>query len=131
MKNSKLYLILYYICFLVTFALECYVIRIYNNLVSFNNEPIIYESEIVSIILLILVSVIFFKTNIKNASILFPIIYIVFVIFVCGLGYIYFKDLIYAFHYLYYFKIILFGYLFLNIYTFLCLTRKSKVFKEK
>lgn len=130
MESKKVYLILYYICFLITFLLQYFVVgtaeKIADSYIS-GFQGIGFLSFLTfDIIFIAVMSILFIKLDMKKPSILFPIIYIIFFALVCILVTIYFSNLIYPSYVLYYYIIILFGYLFLNIYTVLCLTRKDK-----
>ena len=131
MTNKKTYLILYYISFLLTLALHIYTNGYtYYTVFLDNSFALVIFFSIILILFLIIISILFIKKDLK-ASIIFPLIYIIFTITLYLLIIKYFSDTIYPIYPLYYFKFIIIGFIFLNIYTCLCLTKKEKSQKKK
>ena len=77
----------------------------------------------------IVLTVLFIKKDLK-ASIVCPIIYLVFLTSVYLLTNHYFSDVIYNVYMLYYSKIVLVGFIFLIFYTCLSFSKKDKVLKK-
>ena len=77
----------------------------------------------------IVLTVLFIKKDLK-ASIVCPIIYLVFLTSVYILANYYFSDVIYNVYMLYYSKIVLVGFIFLIFYTCLSFSKKDKVLKK-
>lgn len=130
MMNKKVYLSLFYVCYIVTFIFGCFACKDAN--VFFNYDSFILLMPYINLVLIIsfiVLTVLFIKKDIK-ASIICPIIYLVFVLIVYLLINHYFSDNVYSVYMLYYFKIILIGLLFVVLYTCLCFTKKNKVKKE-
>ena len=131
MTNKKTYLILYYISFLLTLILHIYS-NGYTYYTVFLDDPFasVLFFSIILIIFLIIITILFIKKDLK-ASITFPLIYLIFTITLYLLITTYFSDTIYPIYPTYYFKFIFIGFIFLNIYTCLCLTKKEKTNKKR
>ncbi len=126
MTNKKTYLILYYISFLLTLALHIYTNGYtYYTVFLDNSFALVIFFSIILILFLIIISILFIKKDLK-ASIIFPLIYIIFTITLYLLIIKYFSDTIYPIY-----QFIIIGFIFLNIYTCLCLTKNEKSKKKK
>ena len=142
MKN-KIYLLLYYLCFIMTFIF----IGIAASNISFalmaENEPITYNiiesiynylSETKLIILAIFNFILFIiftikiikKKKLNNIRLVMPISYIIFSIIILVICFMFNQKVIYPYiHFGYYLTFIYIAYLILNIYSILCLTKKD------
>lgn len=126
MKNKKAYLILFYLCLVITFVIQY--ISVIKASDFFIDASLTSQTTGLSFILLVIgtiFTILFIKKDI-NASIIFPIIYLVFVITVSLLVNYYFGASFFKTYIIYYTKILSIGLLFLLIYTCLCLTKKDK-----
>lgn len=131
MKNKKAYLILFYLCLVITFIIQY--ISVMKSSKSFIDISLTTQMPELSIILLvigIIFAILFIKKDI-NASIICPIVYIIFIITVSLLVNYYFGESFFKYYITYYTKILSIGLLFLIIYTCLCLTKKEKSLKTK
>ena len=118
MKNKK-YLILYYICFLITLSFHLLTTHIFN------------ISTLLLIINILITSIFTYliirkrKLNIKN--LLFPITYLIFFIIVVGLCFlINTKTLVPYLHFQYYQIFIIINFTLLNVYSILSIKEKKK-----
>lgn len=129
MSNSKKYIILYYISFLVTVFVSLFLdstITIFNT--NMFMSGLIILSLVINLALVILFSVfIFMKKKLMKTNLLFPITYLLFLIFVLLFSIIYDDRLILSVvHYHYYFMFVLIDYLLFNIYSVLSFKKKTK-----
>ena len=134
MNNSKLFKVLYYICFIITFGFTIYSSLNTSNLVSLNNSmfeldfmlSILPSIILVSnLILVIIFSMFAFKRIVNNINIVFPISYLLFFTIVVVIMFMFNDKLIYPYiHYNYYLSFILFNYLLLNLYSILSFEKK-------
>ena len=144
--KSKSYLWLYYICFILTFLVmgvsSINVVPAFNltfddtnsafsifsnfiEYISMNNGLLIFS--ICSLIMVVIFTIMLFKKRILNVnSTAFPISYIVFLIIMMGICFLFNNKVIMPYiHFGYYQRFILIDYLFLNIYSLLCLTKNK------
>ncbi len=131
MKNKKAYLILFYLCLVITFIIQYIsVIKASNYFIDISLTSQMKVLSLILLIISIIFTILFIKKDI-NASIICPIIYIVFVITVSLLVNYYFGESFFKYYIIYYAKILSLGPLFLIIYTCLCLTKKDKSKNKK
>lgn len=130
MMNKKVYLILFYISLVLTSVMQYVACK--------NADSFFYFGELFTLalpcIILIVVggiglTILFIKKDFK-ASIVCPIIYLVFLTSVYLLANHYFSDVVYNVYMLYYSKIVFVGFVFLILYTCLCFSKKDKVLKK-
>lgn len=129
MSNSKKYIILYYISFLVTVFVSLFLdstITIFS--ANMFMSGLIILSLIINLVLVVLFSVfIFMKRKLMKTNLLFPITYLLFLVFVLLFSVIYDDRLILSvIHYHYYFMFVLVDYLLFNIYSVLSFKKKVK-----
>lgn len=129
MSNSKKYIILYYISFLVTVFVSLFLdstITIFSANIFMSG--LIILSLIINLVLVVLFSVfIFMKRKLMKTNLLFPITYLLFLVFVLLFSVIYDDRLILSvIHYHYYFMFVLVDYLLFNIYSVLSFKKKVK-----
>ena len=124
MNNPKTFKILYYLCFIVT-LLPCFIASL--KISFFANSiqtPLFFMLGIINLILVIIFSILLIKKKINKTNILFPIIYLLFLILVIIIAFIYNNKLIIPYiHFNYYISFILFNYLLLNIYSLLSIPK--------
>lgn len=122
MNKHKIYKILYYIClvltaipFIITARIELTIGTTINNILG-----------IINLLLIIIFTIKLIKYKLKNINILFPIIYLLLLIFIILLSAIVNTKLIIPYLFFnYYFNFILFNYVLLNIYSIISLTKKN------
>lgn len=129
MSNSKKYIILYYISFLVTVFVSLFLdstITIFSANIFMSG--LIILSLIINLVLVVLFSIfIFMKRKLMKTNLLFPITYLLFLVFVLLFSVIYDDRLILSvIHYHYYFMFVLVDYLLFNIYSVLSFKKKVK-----
>lgn len=114
MDKSRIFKILYYICFIsVTFTWIVISTALLEN--GVNGNLLLEVANVVLTIIFIIKSI---KNKLENVNLLFPIICLVFLIMVVVLMLIMNNKLIFPYiHFNYYGTIILFNYLLLNIYS--------------
>lgn len=130
MMNKKVYLILFYISLVLTTIMQYVACKTADSFFYFGELfslalPCIFLIVVSGIVL----TVLFIKKDLK-ASIVCPIIYLVFLISVYLLANHYFSDVVYNVYMLYYSKIVFVGFAFLILYTCLCFSKKDKVLKK-
>lgn len=129
MNNSKKYIVLYYLSFLVT---VCAFIFLNNTVIVFSLEPFPYGfytlALILNLVFVALFSVfLFMKKKLLKVNLLFPVLYLLFFGFVLFFSIIYEDRLLLpVVHYQYYFMFVLGDYLLLNIYSILSFKKKAK-----
>lgn len=129
MSNSKKYIILYYISFLVTVFISLFLdstITIFNT--NLFMSGLLVLSLIINLVLVVLFSIfLFMKRKLMKTNLLFPITYLLFLAFVLLFSVIYDDRLILSvIHYHYYFIFVLVDYLLFNIYSVLSFKKKVK-----
>ena len=129
MSNSKKYIILYYISFLVTVFISLFLdstITIFNT--NLFMSGLLVLSLIINLVLVVLFSIfLFMKRKLMKTNLLFPITYLLFLAFVLLFSVIYDDRLILSvIHYHYYFIFVLFDYLLFNIYSVLSFKKNVK-----
>lgn len=119
MKN-KIYILLYYFSFIITLALTIMLYEITMNLIAVNTLS--YILAFINLILVIIFTILLIrKKEFEFDNIIFPILYIIFAIFIIIVSVLYSKVLLIPIlHLSYYYSILSFIYIFLNIYTILC-----------
>ena len=134
---NKKYLILYYICSIITFVLLPFAYFLYvdgcqfHELIDYSIVPYnlyILIFTIINIILFIIITVLLIlKKKININSLTFPISYIVFYIFILIIV-ILFNHYTYTqnIHLMYYYSFVMFDYMLFNIYTILCFDYKKR-----
>ena len=121
-KNSKIYKFLYYISFFVTFLLIILVGLSSDELFGFVFNKLFIINIILMFIYFILL--IIFKKKVKDCNILFPILYLIFLVIIVLLALIMNSFVMEQnIHFMYYSNFILVGYIFLNIYSLMCLSK--------
>lgn len=129
MSNSKKYIILYYISFLVTVFISLF---LDSTITMFNTNlfmsGLLVLSLIINLVLVVLFSIfLFMKRKLMKTNLLFPITYLLFLAFVLLFSVIYDDRLILSvIHYHYYFIFVLVDYLLFNIYSVLSFKKKVK-----
>ena len=134
--KTKNYLILYYLSFILVMLLTfivSYGYSIFGDDLSglfYYGSPLIFlVSRLITIVFTVLLIV---KKNVEFDSILFPCSFLVFFVLVVGLCFlINTKSILEYVHFAYYSRIIILYYLFLNIYSLLCIDFKTKKNKHK
>lgn len=129
MSNSKKYIILYYISFLVTVFISLFLdstITIFNT--NLFMSGLLVLSLIINLVLVVLFSIfLFMKRKLMKTNLLFPITYLLFLAFVLLFSVIYDDRLILSvIHYHYYFIFVLVDYLLFNIYSVLSFKKNVK-----
>lgn len=130
MMNKKVYLILFYISLILTSVMQYVACKTAGSFFYFGE---LFSLALPCIILIVVggigLTVLFIKKDLK-ASIVCPIIYLVFLTSVYLLANHYFSDSVYNVYMLYYSKIVFVGFVFLILYTCLCFSKKDKVLKK-
>lgn len=130
MMNKKVYLILFYISLVLTSVMQHVACKTAGSFFYFGE---LFSLALPCIILIVVggigLTVLFIKKDLK-ASIVCPIIYLVFLTSVYLLANHYFSDSVYNVYMLYYSKIVFVGFVFLILYTCLCFSKKDKVLKK-
>jgi len=126
MNKSLMFKILYYFCFVFTAVIWVYA----SNLVD--TFGIVIRTTMNTILILVnltlvgIFSIKLIKNKLEQTNIIFPVVYLVFVVIVVILAYIMNNKLIIPYiHYGYYVSFILFNYLLLNIYSVLSFIKKK------
>lgn len=115
MHNQKIYKILYYLCFVLTII----------PFVIVQKTPVNLILGIINAILFIVFIIKLRTKKLSKANILLPIIYLLFVSFVMIISIIVNEKLIIPFLFIaYYFQLVLFNYILLNIYSIVSLQKK-------
>ena len=129
MNKTLIFKILYYICFVLSATIWVAASNLVNTFglgIRTSIAPII---GLLNLILIIIFNIKLIKNKFKleNVNIIFPIIYILFLIIVTVLAVIMNNKLMIPnIHYGYYISLILFNYLLLNIYSILAVKKSSK-----
>lgn len=127
MTNTKTYNILYYSNFILMLASLISLFFVFKSIDFSIFTPGIVIFGIVSLILVIIYSINLIKKRNTKINILFPIIHILFTILLFLIGYLYNDKLILEnIQFTYYFKIVLFNYILLNLYSILSLENTKK-----
>lgn len=130
MMNKKVYLILFYISLVLTFVMQYVACKTADSFFYFDE---LFFLALPCIILIVVggigLTILFIKKDFK-ASIVCPIIYLVFLTSVYLLANHCFSDVVYNVYMLYYSKIVFVGFAFLILYTCLCFSKKDKVLKK-
>lgn len=136
MNNSKIYLVLYYLCFIFTLGFVIYTSFTFNDtftifgtvMGNFDGSSIL-SCVFVLVVLFsfnILFSILHIKKKISNANILFPIFYLLFLIIMVVIEFRFNSILLIpGMQFSYYFHFVYIGYIILNIYSLLCLSSKK------
>lgn len=120
MKELKIYKNLYYISFLITLICMIIIGIKMDELSVLTVSPLF----IINLVLVILFVILNSKFKLKKQNKLCPVIYLVFLSIVVILSFIINPLLMLQnVHYMYYFNFVLIGYLILNIYSLLCLSK--------
>lgn len=120
MKEIKRFKTLYYISFLITLLFILIFSIKMDELLILTVNPLF----IINLVLVIMFTILNRKFKLKKQNKLCPIIYIVFLGIVVTLSFIINPLLMLQnVHYMYYFNFVLVGYLLLNIYSLLCLSK--------
>ena len=124
MNNIKVYKILYYLLVVITSTL----IILVNSELSKVYVALSSTNIFLGILNLILIGAFSFllkKKNLYDINITVPIIYLLFMLIIVIISIMYNSKLIIpTIQYNYYLSFILFGYIFVNMYSLLCLTKK-------
>lgn len=127
MNKSFGFKVLYYVCFalsLLTWIIASKSVNVFGLSIEVGTAPIL---GLLNFILIIIFSVKIIKNKLENVNILFPIIYLLFLIIVIILALVMNNKLMIPnIHYGYYLSFILFNYLLLNIYAILSITKLKK-----
>lgn len=124
MNNSKVFKVLSYISFILTILISFLIaqpITVYSLEVIIPVNLILLGINLLLAIIFIIKSL---KKKLNNVNILFPIVYLIFMIVVMGIASIINKQLIMPYiHFNYYFTFVLFNYLLLNIYSLISIKK--------
>ena len=127
MNKSFSFKILYYVCFVLSVATWIIASKSVNTFglsIEIGIAPIL---GLLNLILVIIFSLKLIKNKLENVNVLFPIIYLLFLIVVILLALVMNNKLMIPnMHYGYYISFILFNYLLLNIYSILSITKLKK-----
>lgn len=127
MNKSFGFKILYYVCFafsVSTWIIASNFVNVFGLSIEIGIAPILGLFNLISVIIF---SVKLIKNELENINILFPIIYLLFLIIVIILAVIMNNKLmIQNIHYGYYISFILFNYLLLNVYSILSIIKLKK-----
>ena len=125
MNKSKIFIILYYLCLILSIGLVMYSSSLMTEFGVSIWEDITSGFVFLNIILVLIFSLGLIKRKLKNINIIFPIIYLIFMALVVILMFIINNKLIMPYiHFDYYISFILFDYLLLNLYSVLSIYKK-------
>lgn len=120
MTNLKKYKILYYVSFIATCILMIIVGIKMDELAIFSMSTLF----IINLIFVLLFILLGRKYKMRRFSIVIPIIYLIFLVIIVILSFIMNSLLIISnIHFMYYSNFVLVGYLMMNIYSLLCLSK--------
>lgn len=125
MNKSKIFIILYYLCLILSIGLVMYSSSLMTEFGVNIWEDITSGFVFLNIILVLIFSLRLVKRKLKNINIIFPIIHLIFMVLVVILMFIINNKLIMPYiHFDYYISFILFNYLLLNLYSILSIYKK-------
>lgn len=126
MNNIKVFKVLYYLCFGITALTYFMVPQLVSSSESFlHSLPANILLRTINLFFVITFSILLLRKKVDKVNILFPIIYLFFFFLIIVLAFIANNKLIIPnIHFGYYFSIVLFNYLLLNIYSLLSITKK-------
>lgn len=125
MNKPKIFVVLYYLCLILSIGLVIYSSSVITEFGVSIWEDITSVFIFLNIILVLIFSLGLIKRKLKNINIIFPIIHLIFMLIVVVLMFIINNKLVMPYiHFDYYISFILFNHLLLNLYSVLSINKK-------
>lgn len=131
MKKEKLYIFLYYLCFILSiiiYIIPYQFIGIFSSTASNLTIRSLFNTVVlvINLIFVILFSIYLKKKKFTSGNIIMPIIYIVFWLTIITVCFLFNSRLVIPnLQFIYYAKYIYIGYLMLNVYSILCFKNRK------